>query len=250
MNIFDTMKKLLIKLAKIGAVLLIFVIALFYIIDLIIMPSVVERDEVLVPNVKGKHKEEVLKLFEELNLEPVLEGPIYDENFNKDFIIKQNPDPGSAVKVGRRIYLYVSGGEPLIKMPDLVGRSIRDAKVTIERLGLEIDTIYQVRSEYPAETIVEQDFAPTELVPKSSPLKLKVSIGPQLGMIKVPTVLGKSLKEGEKILRNNSLRLGKIIYQPSQSLLPNTIIDQIPSESKLLSVGDSVDVVVTQSISR
>ncbi len=244
------MKKLLIKFVQIGAALIIVAIGLFYIVDLVIMPSVVEREEIIVPDVKGKHKEAALELFTQMNLEAVLEGPIYDDKIAKDLIIRQNPDPGSTVKVGRRVYIYVSGGEPLIQMPDFVGRSLRDAKVTIERLGLVIDTVLQVRSEYPAEIIVEQEFAPTELVPKSTPLILKVSIGPMLGMIKVPSVLGKSLKDGERILRNNSLRIGKIIYQPSQSLLPNTIIDQIPSESKLLSVGDSVDVVVTQSISR
>ena len=244
------MKNLLKKLLKIGSVLLVLGIAVFYIFDLIIMPSVVEREEIIVPDVKGKNKEEALKIFEDMDLEAVLEGPIYDDKLPKDFIVKQNPDPGSTVKVGRRIYIYVSGGEPLIQMPNLVGRSIGDGKITIERLGLAIDSIMQVRSDYPAETIVEQEYAPSQLVPKSSPITLKVSIGPMLGMIKVPSVLGKSLKDGERILRNNSLRVGKIIYQPSQSLLPNTIIDQIPSESKLLSVGDSVDVVVTQSISR
>ncbi|MDP3442998.1 MAG: PASTA domain-containing protein, partial [Ignavibacteria bacterium] len=59
--------------------------------------------------------------------------------------------------------------------------------------------------------------------------------------------LGKSLAEAENILRLNSLRIGTKTYIYSNTLLPNTIVDQQPSENSIIAVGDSVSVVLSQS---
>lgn len=132
-------------------------------------------------------------------------------------------------------------------MPQLLGKTVRDAKITIERLGLAIDTLLDVRSEFPAKTVVEQSVKEGEFLAKGDPVTLMISIGPQIGMVRVPNLIAKTLTEAERILRELSLKIGKKTYLSSPNLLPNTIIDQYPSEDKLVSYGDSVDVVITQS---
>jgi serine/threonine-protein kinase len=132
-------------------------------------------------------------------------------------------------------------------MPSLLGKTVRDAKITVERLGLVIDTLLNVRSEFPAKTVVEQSINEGEFLAKGDSVTLKISIGPQVGMVRVPNLISKSLAEAERILRELSLRIGKKTYLASPNLLPNTVIDQYPSEDKLVSYGDSVDVVLTQS---
>lgn len=227
----------------IAAVGIIFLI----IFDKAIMPWYVSAEEVVVPDFVGQPKESALQALQDLGLEPVEQGPKYDENIPKDHIIFQTPKPGSTVKIGRRIYLYISGGDPLIKMPSLLGKTVRDAKITVERLGLVIDTLLNVRSEFPAKTVVEQSINEGEFLAKGDSVTLKISIGPQVGMVRVPNLISKSLAEAERILRELSLRIGKKTYLASPNLLPNTVIDQYPSEDKLVSYGDSVDVVLTQS---
>jgi serine/threonine-protein kinase len=66
-------------------------------------------------------------------------------------------------------------------------------------------------------------------------------------MIRVPNILGKSLIEAENILKSNSIKLGNKTYIYSLSLLPNTVVDQQPSESTLIKIGDSVNVIISQS---
>lgn len=217
------------------------------IFDKAIMPWYVSAEEVVVPDFVGQTKESAIQALKDLGLKPIEQGPKYDENIPKDHIIFQTPKPGSTVKVGRRIYLYISGGDPLIKMPSLLGKTVRDAKITVERLGLVIDTLLNVRSEFPAKTVVEQSINEGEFLAKGDSVTLKISIGPQVGMVRVPNLISKSLSEAEKILRDLSLRIGKKTYLSSPNLLPNTVIDQYPSEDKLVSYGDSVDVVLTQS---
>jgi len=58
----------------------------------------------------------------------------------------------------------------------------------------------------------------------------------------------KSLSEAEKVLADSSLKVGKINYQPSFSLLPNTILDQYPSKGNKVNPGDAIDLFVTKSV--
>lgn len=240
------MKKILKKLFYIPLIALVILLALILLVDKVAFPWYVSAPEYDVPNVVGLNKDEAIKILSELNLNPILEGPRYDARYPKDHVIFQKPNSGVLVKEGRRIYLFVSGGESLIKMPLLFGKTFRDTKVTIERLGLVLGEVEEVKSEMPAGRIIEQE--PTEGidVPKGTEVLLKVSVGPKIGMIRIPNLLGKPFKEAETLLRRNSLRIGKKTFLTSPSLLPNTIIDQYPGENKLVVVGDSVDVVITK----
>ena len=82
---------------------------------------------------------------------------------------------------------------------------------------------------------------------KGAKVKLKVSVGPNIGMVRVPELLGLSFKEAEELLNKNSLNVGKINYQSSKNLLPNTVVAQYPAKNKLLNVGESVDLFITKS---
>ena len=235
------------KYIKYPIILIAALIVIIILFDKLFMPWYVSGEEVEVPNFVGQHKDLAIEEFKKLDLEPVEQGPKYDEDIERDHIIFQTPEPGSIVKKGRRVYLYISGGDPLIKMPALLGKTVRDAKITIERLGLAVDTLIDVRSEYPAKTVVEQSIKEGEFLAKGDSISLKISIGPQVGMVRVPNLISKSLSDAEKVLRELSLKIGKKTYLSSPNLLPNTVIDQYPSENKLVSYGDSVDVVLTQS---
>jgi serine/threonine-protein kinase len=241
------MKKFLRKIILIPVGIIVLGIIFLLLFNNIIMPWYVSAPEYQVPNVVGMKKEKAIKILSNMNLEPIEDTPRYDENFPKDHVMFQNPKAGTTVKEGRRVYLSISGGEPQIKMPALIGKTERDAKITLERLGLEVDTLERIRSEFPANTIVEQEYEEGTNLSKGTEVALKVSVGPQVGMIRVPNIVGKSLNTAEDILRKNSLRIGKISYYDSPTLLPNTIYIQYPSEDKLVSIGDSVDVVVTSS---
>ena len=66
-------------------------------------------------------------------------------------------------------------------------------------------------------------------------------------MIRVPNLLGKSLSDAENIIKGDDLKLGTKTFIYSSNLLPNTVVDQQPSENTLLKIGDTVNVVLTQS---
>ncbi|NJD23714.1 MAG: PASTA domain-containing protein [Melioribacter sp.] len=218
-----------------------------FVIDYILLPLYVSGSEHKVPNVVGKQKDEAIKILEDAGLNPVVQTSRYDQKYQKDHVIFQNPAPNLIVKSNRRIYLTISGGEPQIPMPSLIGKTIRDATVTLERLGLSIGKIDSIESEFPAGIIVEQQYFQGKEISKGSAVNFKLSIGPQVGMVRVPSLFGQTLSEAEKILKNNSLRVGNKVYIFSQNYLPNTVVDQYPSINTLAKIGDSVTVTLTRT---
>ncbi len=242
----EKLKKYSKRLIIIPTVIILLGLISLLIADNFILPWYVDEPEITVPNLVGMHKDQAIKILQELNLNPIQEGPRFDENFEKDHVMFHNPAQGRKVKINRRIYLFVSGGEPLIKMPSLLGRTLRDAQITIERLGLVSGEVVEKRSEFPANTVIGQGIEEGITLPKGDTISLQISIGPKVGMVRVPNILGKSLKEAEKILRRHSLKIGKQLYISTPNLLPNTVIEQYPSERKLVNYGDSVDVTLTK----
>ena len=239
------MKKLFRKYLVIPLVFLIALFIILLIIDSFILPYYVSAEELKVPNVVGMNKDQAIRVLSKMNLNPVIQTSRYDERFGKDQVIFQKPLANTNVKENRRIYLTVSGGVQTVTMPFLINKTVRDAQINLERIGLVLDQIEEVESELPPNFIVEQQYLEGKELPKGTLVWIKVSVGPKIGMVRVPNILGKSFVEAENILRGVSLRIGLRTYIHSNSLLPNTVVDQQPSENSLVSVGDSVNVVLT-----
>ncbi|MCX6167953.1 MAG: PASTA domain-containing protein [Ignavibacteriales bacterium] len=221
--------------------------AAFILIDDVFLPYYVSGTESKVPNVIGKNKDEAIKILQDANFNPIVQTSRFDEKFQKNEVIFQKPEAGVIVKENRRIYLTVSGGDPMIRVPSLISKTLRDATLSLERLGLIVGKIDSVESEFPSDIIVEQQYMEGREIAKGSTINIKISVGPKIGMVRVPNLLSKSLSEAENILKSNSLRLGNRIYIYSSSFLPNTIADQEPSEDTLVKIGDSVNVVLYRS---
>lgn len=241
------MKHIIKKIVLWSIVVFTLLAIILFVTDVFIMPSVVNSEEVVVPSLVGKNKEEASKILTENKLQAILQGPRYNNKFPVDHVIFQKPAAGSIVKENRRIYLFISGGNPLTKMPNLVGRSLRDTKITVENLGFILDKVTEVKSEIPSKTVIEQYPDEGTNLQKGSKVSVKVSVGPNIGMVRVPDMYGLSLREARIVLKNNSLLLGNINYEESKNLLPNTVITQYPAKNSLVSIGESVDLFITKN---
>jgi beta-lactam-binding protein with PASTA domain len=222
-------------------------IIILLVFDNIIFPWYVSSSEVVVPNLRGMKESEAFSLLENNKLEPVIADTTYDIRFSKGTVIIQKPHAGEKVKEGRRVYLFISGGEPVVSVPLLKGKSLKDAKFSLERLGLKLGQIDEVSSSHPKDMIVDQQYAEGTPIKKGEQVGISISIGAGTGSIVVPDLIGKSLAEAERVLADSSLKVGRINYQRSFSLLPNTILDQYPSKGNKANAGDAVDLFVTKA---
>lgn len=230
---------------KVIVSLLILLFGVLLIVDILVMPFYVSGSEAKIPKVVGMNKDEAFQVLEDANLSPVIQTTRYDEKFGKDKVIFQKPEANKLVKEGRRVYLTISGGEPLVRVPYLLNKTIRDAQVTLERAGLFLGDIDSIESELDPNMIVEQQYFQGRELAKGSRVNVKISIGPQAGMVRIPNLIGRSFSEVENTLKSLSIRIGNKIYVRSSEYLPNTVMDHDPPEGTLIKIGDSVNVWIT-----
>lgn len=79
----------------------------------------------------------------------------YDQSVPSGFIMSQDPAPGAQVELGAAVNLTVSKGQQTLILPDLVGRSLDDARRVLQDLGVTLRDVRQVpRSDVPPGQVV------------------------------------------------------------------------------------------------
>jgi serine/threonine-protein kinase len=234
--------------AKKAYLIIALIFVLFFVCNNMLMPWFVNKSGVVkVPSLVGLTLDQAIRMLDSLNLESRDGGTRIDTKYPAGTVVIQNPIEGAIVKPGRRIYLTVSSGEQQVVVPNLKGRSERDAKFAIERTGLVLASVeYAPSDELPENTIMDQSLPAGMQVKKNSKITVVVSQGKIDDKVAVPDVTGKPFLEAEKILALNGLKVGQIIYQSSQSLLPNTILDQFPRSGELISYGDGINLFIVK----
>jgi beta-lactam-binding protein with PASTA domain len=220
----------------------------FLLMNFIVMPWYVRHDTLVkVPSVVGLNFEDAKKQLDEAGLEG-LQGDIrYDPTKPIGTVVEQNPLADQTVKDGRRIYLVISGGEQLYDVPNLVGRTLREAKFMLDQRNLEVQEVeYKPSSQYPSGIVLSQIESAGSKVKKGTVIGVVVSTGMDAGDIKVPDLTGKNIEEVKKLLEANKLSLGKINYQPSTNVPLNSVIDQYPKANTMAKENQKVDLFINR----
>jgi len=228
----------------------IFIVALFYVIgalliDKIVMPYYTRHGEELeVPDIVEMKVEQADSVLRRHGFQLVEEREQYDWTYPEGTVIAQNPEPFSVTKRGRRIYVTVSIGEKLSVMPNLVGKSARDAIFAAQKEGLNVseeDFGYEYSNYYPATVVMAQSIPPGTKLRRDTPLHVTVSLGTLPNEFKVPDVIGQTFERAKKQILMSGLELGEVIYEVHPDLLPNTVISQSPSADEKTEQGAFVD---------
>jgi serine/threonine-protein kinase len=220
---------------------------LFLLFNSVIMPWYVKHASLVkVPNVVGLQFNEARQVLEKSGLD-VKQGDVrYDESKPIGFVMDQNPPVEQMVKNGRRIYLTVCGGEQLVEVPKLIGRTLRDAKFTLEQRNLQVgEIVKKFTADYPEDAVVSQIIQPGSKVKRLTKVDLIVSNGQQIGDIIIPGVIGKKLEEARKILEDKKLKVGKLTYQASDAP-SGQIIDQYPQRDKSAKENTPIDLFIAK----
>lgn len=246
-DIFESMKKLLQNpLVKKLLIFLSILISIVLLFDFILMPLYVGGSEIIVPNVVGMNEEEAFQTLKDADFNPAVADTSFGVSLPPGRVFLQKPEKGKLVKEGRTIYLFISGGEQVISVPLLKGKSVRDARLSLERIGLKLGAVEEIASTHPKDMVFDQQFAEGTGIRKGQSVGISVSIGKGEGEIIVPDLIGKSLSEASRILADSLLSVGKINYQISSTLLPNTVLDQYPAPGNKLNSGNTVDLFITK----
>jgi beta-lactam-binding protein with PASTA domain len=211
-----------------------------------------------VPDFTGMTIKQVEDLADDKNLKFEIIDSVFDRTVPPGTVVDQNPKPGSNVKKHRNIFIYINATNPeMVKMPDLIGITLRVASSTLQTAGLDVGSIRYV-PDIAQNTVLSQkyrgrDIAKGDAVPRGAHIDLVLGQGTGGQIIKVPELQGSTLSEARNLLIEAFLNVGKIEFDktvktPSDSAKA-VVYQQNPQHGGALA-GAFVDIWLTTDQSK
>ncbi|MDF1544134.1 MAG: PASTA domain-containing protein [bacterium] len=214
-----------------------------------ILPSITRHGtEFPLPDFTNQALTEVQFAVEDLGLSHEVASYEYSPGKEKGIILNQFPIAGTKVKRDRVIKFVLSQGQKLLPIPDMAGRSVRQAMLDLEATGLILGEIAWAISDTLPERVVVFSYpaAGTE-IPLGSPVNLMVNRGRATDFTYMPKLTGLTLTDAEKRLEDKYLKLGLVSYRIDENYLPETVLEQSEAEGNELDVNTEIDVVVSST---
>ena len=177
----------------------------------------------------------------------------YSDSVSPGLIINQDPAPGASLERGTAVYLSVSKGPETVILPDLVGRSLDDARRALSQLGVTIREVTQVtRPDLPPGQVVETTPAARAAIKHGDGVTLAVTAAaPGAGPPAQPAANGPPPPPTSADTNKRQVRVNVIVPQgPPQQIVKIVVVDQQGAHvlyQKAHAPGDAIDTVVAGS---
>jgi beta-lactam-binding protein with PASTA domain len=223
-------------------------VILYFLLDWVVMPLYTRQGrEFPVPDLVGLSIAEAESVAALHKLVVRLEDEKFAPDVPAGTILEQLPEAGSLCKTGRHIRV-VPASPPLdVVMPNLIGLVGRDAGWRCLSLGLVCppDSVTYVFSDTVANgRVVWQNPPPDSILTKSDTISFAVSMGPRPEVYIVPELVGQSLHEARKRIREAGLRLGSVAQKVIPIVDAGTVIAQSIRSGAEVPKGTRIDLVV------
>ncbi len=212
------------------------------------------EETVTVPEVKGKQLALARQILEDNKLR-VNVAETYDANVPAGQVVSQDPDVGKTVKSDRLVTIYVSKGGEAIDMPDLAGLAKSAAIERLQKLGLNLGSVYEKDSSSEPGTVLSHDPTTGTKITRGQTIDLIVSRGEPEKKVeevkvtqkvtRVPNVENASLNVAEDGIEGRGLHVGTVSYQDSTQA-EGTVVAQYPSADSEVELGTYVDLVIAR----
>lgn len=228
-------------------VLAFFVILILISADWVAGALVHSRKEVSVPDLIKKPVSQAIGLLAAQNLALKQAGLEFSPNVPPGSVLRQIPSAGSTVREGRVIRVWISQGDEMVFVPNIVGTDLRSAQLAIRQAGLvvgQVDNAYSLT--YDKGLIVAQNPKADNMVQKGELVSLVISNGqPPASVVLVPNF--KSKKLAEATLWASAQNINLIIKEDPNSVFRNGVIaDQRPGADSQIALGANLEVTVSR----
>jgi serine/threonine-protein kinase len=179
----------------------------------------------------------------DLGLDPRVVGR-FSASVQPGIVISTNPPPGREVEKGSTVTVFVSRGQQLIAVENVVGKSFDEAKTILESQGFVVNDPQTVESDtVPKGDVIAQSPNAGEQRAAKTPITLQVSSGP--APVTVPSVIGRSEDAARAALADRRLVVGTVTEEPSNTRPAGTVIASDPAGGEQVAVGSKVNLTVS-----
>lgn len=221
------------------------VIASAGILFLLILNLLIKRGEpVEVPNIVNKTVVEALDMLSEKKLELRKGGARNSAVIAENYILSQDPIPGTIVKAGSPVSVVISLGSQVSVVPDLVGMPLREAKVELNRAGFIMGRFSKIHYEGDKDLVLGQSPVPEDYANRETPVDLLVSLGPRPREYRLPVFIGRPMDKVSSVLDSMGLVIGEVTTKLDLTHPEGVVLDQDPSPGSLVEEGSQVSLVM------
>ncbi|MEQ9229556.1 MAG: PASTA domain-containing protein, partial [Cyclobacteriaceae bacterium] len=240
----------------------IIVLVFFY----IFLPLTTNHGETItVPSVVNQHVDDLDNILNTRSLRyEVNVDSGYSDTQEPFTVLDQFPKANSKVKENRKIYVTLNSSKPpLVKMPDLIDKSLKIAEITLQSFGLKSGK-KEYKPDLALNVILEQrlngrEVLAGEMIPKGSKIDLTIGDGYGNRTWEMYSYINQSLSDTRVTIAGSGLELGNVNYVDdpisyiiSKDQSGNTKIDtvtvslgyvvrQLPRAGRTVRIGDAVD---------
>ena len=206
-----------------------------------------KQDLVLVPALTGLTENEALNKAKANNLIAVVSEYKTESNVEPGKVLEQDPESSTEVKKGTIIKLVVSKGEEQVSVPNLSNMTIENAKIQLNKLGLEIGEITKENSDnFEAGKIMQQHPDSGTSINKDSKVDVVISLGKKEELVEMVNLIGTDISQASNKLKSIGLNIGNIEKKFSNSYDTNQVIWQQYDAGKKLKKDSSIDVIISK----
>ncbi|MFJ6950380.1 PASTA domain-containing protein, partial [Micromonospora aurantiaca (nom. illeg.)] len=186
-----------------------------------------------VPDVVGKDYALAQAELEGANLVVAKGSSRYDDTLPAGVVLATDPKVGTVVKPGAKVTVILSKGRAPVTVPNLVGKSLAEARTILAQLGLKpVENVKD--SDKPKDEILGQSPADGTGVEKGAQVKLEISKGPP--QVAVPRVVDMPCQQAKQTLESQG-------FPVNVQLNPNGIVRiQNPVENTPVPPGTTITV--------
>ncbi|SMD32022.1 PASTA domain, binds beta-lactams [Reichenbachiella faecimaris] len=260
-------KDLLIHIGLAGIASVVILLFVFY----VYLPFTTNHGESMtVPNLEGILLEDLDEFLEERDLRFEVEPDSgYSPKFPPLAVLKQFPLANAKVKEGRKIYITLNASQPpVVKMPSLIQRSLKNAQLELRSLGLLLGEI-RYRPDFALNTILGQYYNGKKIkvgdeIPKGSKIDFEVGDGLGNQTFQMLNLTDMVLDEAVFVMRGYGLKLGDVFYEEEGKIVkekdgtdgevlieriearPGRVFKHSPNAKNTVKIGQEIDLWIVE----
>lgn len=164
------------------ALAIVVIVAFFFAVGYFLSAYTRHGEYIVLQDFSKKRLPDVKNLLKSEELNYIIIDSVYIENSIPGLVVNQNPYAGAHVKRGRNVYLYITSTvPPTVVMPDLIDKSLRQAKNLLDNAGLKTGTVRMVTAPLPG-FVLSQSYKGTAIepgtkLPQGSVINMEVGRG-------------------------------------------------------------------------
>ena len=202
-------------------------------------------EEVEVPDVSGNTQDDAWKILKDKGFTDYEVQTEYSDEYDNGEVIRTTPEAGTTATVDTKIVIVVSKGAEKAEVPNLVGKTVSEAKEALSAKGLTDGGSTEEYSNTVEEgKIIRQDVKAGKKVDSGTSVSYVVSKGKKpAATVAVPDLRGYSLADAISALRNRGLD-----YKEERADSPSpsgTVVDMSPDIGSQVEVGSIITLYVS-----